>query len=164
RASAARWASRAEAPLRRRGARCERGRRRGGGPPGWMRANSSRHPGRIPVGRPLDLTEHLNLWLEGNSESLTDPATALRHQREDAGELAAVGVGVHPNRPANGARDVDCKLEALEAPTRRLRGRGRHPRPAAAEQPPAVALDRAELTVQLQDKPGKATIRYEEVR
>ena len=47
---------------------------------------------------------------------------ADRDPLEGPGELAAVGVGVHPHCSADGARDVDPELEPGEAPAGRLRG------------------------------------------
>ena len=43
----------------------------------------------------------------------------------DPRQLAAVGVGVHPHRAADGAGDVDPELEPGQAPARGLRGRPR---------------------------------------
>ena len=84
---------------------------------------------------------------------------------EDLGQLAAVGVGVHPHRAAGGAGDVDSELEPGKTPARRLGRRRRQPGAAAADDSPlAIALDRGQLAVELEREATEAIVGDEQVR
>ncbi len=109
---------------------------------------------RAPVGEP-ELVGSAPLGAVGGAD---------RDPLEGPGELAAVGVGVHPDRPADGAGDVDPELEAAEAPAGRLRGGRRQADAGAAEQALAVALDPRQLTIEFEDQSSKSIVRYEKVR
>src|SRR6185295_8467220 len=89
---------------------------------------------------------------------------ADRHPVERPRELAAVGVRVHPHRPADGAGDVDAELEPGEPPAARLGGRRRQPDGGPAEQPLAVALDPREVSVELEHQSSESIVRYQQVR
>ncbi len=82
-----------------------------------------------------------------------------------AGQVAAVGVGVHLHRAAHGAGDVHAELQAGQALARGPRGHRRQPGAAAAEQARAIALGlrrarrRASLTSPR--NPASATRRFD---
>src|SRR5207237_3852088 len=70
----------------------------------------------------------------------------------------------HPHGAADGARDVDPELEALQTRVRGTCRNRRQPGPSAASDLGSVHLDLAQLLVQLHHEPVDARIRYQEVR
>src|SRR6185312_7325972 len=79
-------------------------------------------------------------------------------------QLTAVRVGVHTDRAADGARDVDSELDPAEPRARGLRRHGGQARAAAAVDARPIHRDLGELLVKFQDKSADARVRYEQVR
>ena len=90
---------------------------------------------------------------------------ADRDPVERPGQLAAVGVGVHPHRPADRPRDVDAELQSGKAPAGRLRGRRGQPNAGAAEQRARRRVRSAPGHHRASEhEPSKTIVRYQEVR
>ena len=108
------------------------------------------HLARLQVGAPVGEAELAGQAALGAAPG--DDLGPLEHARE----VAAVGVGVHLHRAADGARDVHAELEPGKPGARRLRGCGREARAAAAEEALALLLDLRQVFVQLQHKSAES--------